>query len=216
MIHNYLKIAWRNLIRNRVFSLINIAGLSLGLTSCMLIVLYTKDEISFDQFQENKDELYRIQVTFSGDEEVSTIGSTNAIHGPTFKQEIPEIEEVVRTQSNSFVIKKDNELFNQSALFADDNFFRVFTMPLLSGNPETVLSDIHSIVLTERIAEKYFNTTDAVGRTLDLKIGGSFETFTVSGVARNCPENSSIQFETVLPFKFQEAKGWIDTAWMGF
>ena len=216
MIHNYLKIAWRNLIRNRVFSLINIAGLSLGLTSCMLIVLYTKDEISFDQFQENKDELYRIQVTFSGDEEVSTIGSTNAIHGPTFKQEIPEIEEVVRTQSNSFVIKKDNELFNQSALFADDNFFRVFTMPLLSGNPETVLSDIHSIVLTERIAEKYFNTTDAVGRTLDLKIGGSFETFTVSGVARNCPENSSIQFETVLPFKFQEAKGWIDTEWMGF
>jgi putative ABC transport system permease protein len=216
MFSNYLKIAWRNLSRNRLFSLINIAGLSLGLTSCMLIVLYTKDEVSFDRFQVNKDQLYRIQVTFSGDEETRTIGSTNAIHGPTFKQEIPEIEEVVRTQSSSFVLKKDNELFNQSALFADDGFFKVFTMPLLSGSPEKVLSDIHSIVLTEQIAEKYFNTTDAVGRTLDLKIGDGFETFTVSGIARNCPENSSIQFEAVLPFKFQEVKGWTDTEWMGF
>ncbi|GHB54881.1 ABC transporter permease [Persicitalea jodogahamensis] len=216
MIKNYFKIAWRNLTRNRLFSLVNIAGLSLGLTCCMLIVLYIKDEVSFDRFQEHKDELYRIQVTFSDENGARTTGSTNAIHGPAFKQEIPEIKEVVRTQSNSFVIKKDNELFNQSAVFADDGFFRIFTMPLLAGNPETVLSDIHSIVLTERIAEKYFNTTDAVGRTLDLKIGDEFETFTVSGVAQNCPENSSIQFETVLPFKFQEAKGWTDTGWMGF
>lgn len=216
MIKNYFKIAWRNLTRNRVFSLINIVGLALGLSSCMLIVLYTKDEVSFDRFHEKKDRLYRLQVTFADEKGTSTIGSTNAIHGPTFKQEIPEIEEVVRTQSNSFVIKKDNELFNQSALFADEGFFNVFTMPLVAGNPQTVLSDIHSIVLTERTAEKYFNTADAVGRTLDLKIGDGFETFTVSGIARNCPENSSIQFETVLPFKFQETKGWTDTEWMGF
>ena len=89
MLKNYLKIAIRNLTRNKVFSVINIAGLSLGLTCCMLIVLYTKDEVSFDRFQENKNQLYRIKVTMTDENESRTIGSTNAIHGPTFKEEIP-------------------------------------------------------------------------------------------------------------------------------
>ena len=216
MIKNYLKIAVRNLTRNKVFSLINIAGLSLGLTCCMLIVLYTKDEISFDRFQEKRDQLYRIKVTMSDDKETRTIGSTNAIHGPSFKQEIPEVHEFVRTQTSSFVIKKGNELLNEDVLFADNNFFTVFTMPLLAGDPKSVLADIHSIVLAEQVAEKYFNTKDAVGKTLELKIGEAFETFTVSGVARKCPQNSSVQFEAVLPFQFQEARGWTDTAWLGF
>ncbi|MPR34778.1 ABC transporter permease [Salmonirosea aquatica] len=216
MIRNYMKIAWRNLARNKGFSLINIAGLSIGLTCCMLIVLYTKDEVSFDRFEENKDQLYRVKVTISDEKESRTIGSTNAIHGPTFKQEIPEIEAIVRTQSSTFVVKKNNELINQPILFADPNFFEVFTMPLLSGSPGTVLADIHSIVLTEQTAQKYFNTTEVVGRTLDLKIGDNFQAFTVSGVARNCPENSSVQFDAVLPFTFQESMGWTDNEWLGF
>lgn len=216
MLKNYLKIAVRNLIRNKVFSVINIAGLSLGLTCCMLIVLYTKDEVSFDRFQEKKDQLYRIKVTMTDEKESRTIGSTNAIHGPTFKQEIPEIKEIVRAQSSSFVTKKGNELLNENVLFADDNFFSVFSMPLISGDPETVLSDIHSIVLSEQIAVKYFNTTDAVGKTMELKIGDNFEAFIVSGVAKKCPQNSSIQFESVIFFKFQEAKGWTDNEWLGF
>lgn len=216
MLKNYLKIAVRNLTRNKVFSLINIAGLSLGLTCCMLIVLYTKDEISFDRFQKNKDRLYRVQVTMSDEKETRTIGSTNAIHGPGFKQEIPEIQEVVRTQGSSFVIKKGQDLLNENVLFADENFFTVFSMPLVAGDPGTVLADIHSIVLTEELAEKYFNTTDAIGKTLDLKIDNNFETFTVAGIAKKCPENSSIQFGMVLPFKYQEAKGWTDSEWLGF
>lgn len=216
MFQNYLKIAVRNLTRNKVFSLINIAGLSLGLTCCMLIVLYTKDEVSFDRFQENKDQLYRIKVTMSDSRETRTIGSTNAIHGPTFKEEIPEIKEIVRAQSNSFVTKKDNELLYENVLFADDNFFTVFSMPLLSGDPKTVLSDLRSIVLSEKLAEKYFNTTNAVGKSIELKIDTTFESFIVSGVARQCPQNSSVQFDAVLPFKFQEARGWTDKEWLGF
>lgn len=216
MLTNYFKIAIRNLTRNKVFSVINIAGLSLGLTCCMLIVLYTKDEISFDRFQENKDQLYRIKVTMSDERETRTIGSTNAIHGPSFKEEIPEIKEVVRTQGSSFVTKKGNDLLNEEILFADDNFFQVFSLPLLSGDPKTVLSDVHSIVISEDVARKYFSTTDAVGKTLDLKIGDKFETFKVSGVAKKCPQNSSIQFESVLPFKFQESRGWTDKEWLGF
>ena len=216
MLKNYFKIAIRNLTRNKVFSVINIAGLSLGLTCCMLIVLYTKDEVSFDRFQENKDQLYRVMVTSTDERETRTFGSTNAIHGPTFKQDIPEIREVIRAQSNSFVIKKGNELLKEDVLFADAPFFTVFSMPLLSGDPKTVLSDIHSIVLSEDLAEKYFGSKNAVGQTMNLKIGDEFEPFIVSGVAKRCPQNSSVQFDAVLPFAYQEAKGWTDSEWMGF
>ncbi|TLV01002.1 ABC transporter permease [Dyadobacter luticola] len=217
MLRNYLKIAVRNLTRNKVFSLINIAGLSLGLTCCMLIVLYTKDEASFDQFQEHKNSLYRIMVSMpEEDGSTRTIGSTNAVHGPGFKQGIPEVSDFVRAQSNSFVVRKGNELLNEDILFADKSFFSVFTMPLISGDPQTVLSDIHSIVLSEELAKKYFNTTDAVGKTMELKIDDKFESFIVSGIAKNCPQNSSVQFKAVLPFAFQEARGWTDTEWLGF
>lgn len=216
MIKNYFKIAFRNLTRNKVFSVINIAGLSLGLTCCMLIVLYTKDEISFDLFEENRDQLYRIQVAMTDEKDTHLIGSTNAIHGPSFKQGIPEIKEIVRAQSSSFVVKKGAELLNENILFADDNFFTVFSMPLLYGDPKTVLADINSIVISEDVAEKYFNTKDAVGKTMALKIDDKFETFNVTGVARKCPQNSSIQFESVIPFKFQEARGWTDQEWLGF
>ncbi|KAA0989607.1 ABC transporter permease [Dyadobacter aurulentus] len=216
MLKNYLKIAIRNFTRNKVFSSINVAGLSLGLTCCMLIVLYTKDEVSFDQFQKHKNELYRIQATMPEENGTRTIGSSNAIHGPGFKREIPEIEDVVRTQSSSFVIKKGGELLNEEILFADDNFFSIFSMPLRSGDPKKVLTDIHSIVLSEELAEKYFDTKDAVGKTIDLKIEDGFESFVVSGIAKNCPQNSSVQFKAVLPFKFQEARNWTDSEWLGF
>lgn len=216
MFRNYFKIAVRNLTRNKVFSVINIAGLSLGLTCCMLIVLYTKDEVSFDRFQEHKDQLYRVMVTSKDEHETRTFGSTNAIHGPTFKQDIPEIREVIRAQTNSFVVKKGNEVLKEDILFADAPFFSVFSMPLLSGDPKTVLSDIHSIVLSEDLAEKYFGSTNAVGQTMHLKIGDEFEPFIVSGVAKRCPQNSSVQFDAVLPFAYQEAKGWTDSEWMGF
>jgi putative ABC transport system permease protein len=216
MLKNYFKIAVRNLTRNKVFSGINIAGLSLGLTCCMLIVLYTKDEVSFDQFQKNKHNLFRVDVTMKNHEGTRTIGSTNAIHGPSFKEQIPEIKEVVRAQSSSFVMKKGNDLLNENVLFADHNFFSVFSMPLLSGDPKTVLSDVNSIVLSEKMAEKYFGTKEAAGRTMELRIGDNFEPFVVSGVAKNCPQNSSVQFDAVLPFAFQEGRGWTDKEWLGF
>jgi len=216
MLTNYLKIAVRNLTRNKVFSVINIAGLALGLACCMLIVLYTKDELSFDRFQSNKDHLYRIKVKMTDDKETRIIGSTNAIHGPSFKAEIPEIKEIVRAQSSSFVVKKGNDLLNENVLFADDNFFQVFSMPLLSGDPATVLSNVNAIVIAEDIAKRYFNTTDAVGKIMELKIGDNFEPFVVSGVAKKCPQNSSIQFESVISFRFQESRGWTDNEWLGF
>ena len=215
MLRNYLKIAWRTLTRNPVFSLINVAGLSLGLTCCLLIMLYTKDEVSFDRFQERGDRLYRIVATMTDEKETRKISSTNAIHGPAFGQEIPEIEAVIRMQNNPLVLRKDGALFNQEVTFADSTFLPVFSLPLLAGNPRTALSNLHSVVLTEATAEKYFNSTDVLGKTIELKAGKEFESFVVSGVAKNCPQNSSIQFEMLLPFKFQE-QGGPDTEWIGF
>src|SRR5690554_3170768 len=213
---NYIKIAWRNLRRNSVFSLINIGGLSLGLACCMLILLYVKDEASFDRFHENLAQLHRVKVTMTNGDGQTTIGSTNAIHGPTFKEEIPEIREVVRAQSSSFVVRNGEDVSDLAVLFADRNFFEVFSMPLLNGSPVTVLSDIHNIVLSEDMAERYFNTKDAVGKVLELKIGEEFQPFVVSGVAKRSPWNSSLQFDSIISFDFQEQKGWTDDAWMGF
>lgn len=167
---NYLKIGWRSLQRSKVFSFINIAGLALGLTCCILILLYVKDESSFDRFQENRKDLFRIKVTMTSSEDENTIASTNAIHGPSFKDGIPEIREVIRTQTQPFVVKKGEDFLSTNVLFADPVFFEVFSIPLLHGDPKTVLSDIGSIVLSEQMAENYFGTTDAVGKVVELKV----------------------------------------------
>ncbi len=215
MLTNYLKIAWRNLVRSKVYSLINIGGLTIGLTCCMLIILYTKDEASFDQFHARKDRIYRVVVSTANDKETRKMGYTNAIHGPSFKQEIPEIQSVVRMQTNPFVVRKGTDVFEQDVIYTDANFFSVFSLPLLSGNPKTVLSGLNSVVITEKTAQKYFSTANAVGKTLELKIGDKFEPFVVSGVAEDCPQNSTIQFEVLLPFKLLEKDNWT-REWIGF
>ncbi|WP_435357066.1 ABC transporter permease [Emticicia sp. SJ17W-69] len=207
MIRNYLKIAWRNLSRNKVFSFINIAGLSIGLACCMLILLYTKDEVSFDKFHEKKDNLYQITCKITEkDGRVTDYGIASMIQGPTFKEEIPEIEACVRVNERDYVVKKGNETFYEMGSWVDDNFFTVFSFPLIEGNPKTVLSDIHSVVLTEEIAEKYFGKTNAIGKVMQLEIDNKFEPFVVSGIAKNAPQNSSIQFKMLLPFKYYQEK----------
>src|SRR5215217_5613567 len=122
MFKNYLKTALRNLWRSRTFSLINILGLSVGLACCMLIFLYSKDEISYDRFHEKKDNIYRITATMTHqDGNADKIASTGMKPGPTFKREIPEIEDFVRVQSTNFNIKHGKEVFDQEALYVDSN-----------------------------------------------------------------------------------------------
>ena len=129
MLKNYFKIAWRNLLRNKTFSIIKTLGLSIGLMVCMLIFLYTKDEISYDQFQENKAQLYRIIQTWQFGKETQTIGITNAVVGESFAKEIPEVQQYVRVNGVAVTIKKNNNVFTENPLFVDDNFLSVFTFP---------------------------------------------------------------------------------------
>jgi len=203
MFRNYFKIAFRNLARNKIYSFINIAGLGIGLACALLIMLYVKDEISFDRFHKNVNHIYRIARKSNGNK---LNGTTGFLQGPRFTQNVPGIKSFVRVQGGTEDIKKGTEVQEQGGvLHVDSNFFSVFTFPLLSGNPETCLTEPHSIVLSEDAAKKFFATTDAVGKVLMVKEDTGFVPYKVKAVAKRCPQNSSIQFDALLPFKVSDA-----------
>jgi len=213
MFKNYFKIAWRNLLRNKIFSVIKILGLSIGLTVCMLIFLYTKDEISYDQFHENKAQLYRIIQTWRfGKDPAQTIGITNAVVGESFAKEIPEVQQYVRINGVAVTVKKNNDVFTEKPLFVDDNFFSLFTFPLKEGNKRTALKDLHSVVLSNDMAKKYFGTTDVTGKVMQIKLDTAFENFTITAVAENSPQNSTLKVDMLIPYKYYDTynsnKGW--------
>ena len=194
MFKNYFKTATKNLLRNKAFSFINISGLSVGLACCMLIFLYAKDEISYDRFHEKKDVLYRIVAKFTTPTgEIHRTGNTGMMPGPAFKREIPEVDGYLRVQEGHYTIKHGSAIFDQAAIVVDDNFFSFFSFPLIEGDPKTALKDLHSIVLSEEVAQKYFGGKNALGETLELKINDKFESFTVKGITKKSPQNSSLK-----------------------
>jgi putative ABC transport system permease protein len=201
MFKNYFKTALRNLARNKVYSFINIAGLSLGLACAMLIMLYVKDEVSFDRFHKDVNNIYRIV----SQRKENKIPATGLLQGPRFTQNVPGIKSFVRVDSRYEDIKTGTAIQSQSVLHVDSNFFSVFTFPLLSGNAETCLTEPHSIVLSEDAAKKQFGTTDAVGKIMMIKEDSTFVPYKVTAVAKRCPQNSSIQFDILLPFKESDA-----------
>ncbi|MFB9844311.1 ABC transporter permease [Mucilaginibacter ginsenosidivorans] len=213
MIRNYFKTAFRNLWRNKAFSVINITGLSVGLACCMLIFLYAMDEVSYDRFHSNAPNIYHLVANFQKpDGHVDKISSTGDVPGPSFKRQLPEILDFVRIQSNSFTLKKGTEVFDQPALLADSNFFSVFTFPAVQGNTQKALYDPHSVVLSEEVAEKYFGKQNPIGKTLDLKVDDKFQPFTVKAVIKKSPQNSSIKIQMLLPKKTNH----IDDHWLNF
>jgi putative ABC transport system permease protein len=203
MFKNHFKTAFRNLARNKVYSLINIAGLCIGLACTILIMLYVKDEVSFDRFHKNVNSIYRIARKANG---INLNGTTGFLQGPRFTQNVPGIKSFVRVQGGAEDIKNGTEVQEQGGvLHVDSNFFSVFTFPLLSGSPETCLTEPHSIVLSEDAAKKYFATTDAAGKVMMVKEDTSFVPYKVTAIAKRCPQNSSLQFDALMPFKVSDA-----------
>ena len=201
MFKNYFKTAFRNLARNKVYSFINVAGLSLGLACAMLIMLYVKDEVSFDRFHKNVTNIYRIVSKSSQQGQEREMGNTGLLQGPRFTQNVPGIKSFVRVQEGVEDIKRVTEVESQSLLYVDSSFFSIFTFPLLGGDPITCLTEPHSIVLSEDAAKRYFATTDAVGKMITIKDDNTFVPYKVTAVAKRCPQNSSIRFDVLLPFK---------------
>lgn len=215
MFKNYFKTAWRNLWKNKVYTLINITGLAIGLACCMLIILYTKDEVSYDRFHANAANIYHVvsKVT-SPDGQVTKMSSTGNRPGPAFKESIPEAKDFVRVQQSNFNVKKGTDVFDEEGHYADENFFSFFSFPLKEGKPTAALNDIHSVVINEDLSKKYFGNETALGKTLEIDRGDGFEQFIVSGVAKNSPQNSSVQVKLLLSKKIQERDN--DNYWLNF
>lgn len=218
MFKNYLVIALRNIWKNKIFSFINIAGLSIGLACAMLIILYTKDEVSYDRFHHQNPNIYRIvNRWYNPDSSLSsTDGNTGDLQGPRFLAKIPEIKSFVRVQSDSRDIRHGMEIQNYDQLLVDSNFFSVFSFPLLAGDPTTCLQHLHSIVLSEDMARKFFNTVDVVGKSLEVKDGDQFKPFLISGVSKKCPQNSSIKFDFLLKKTVSAADAQNEDNWFNF
>jgi putative ABC transport system permease protein len=218
MFRNYCKVSWRNLQRNKVFSFINIAGLSLGLACAMLILLYVKDEVSYDRFHKNVASIYRIvsQTVNASGGNLDLDGNSGYLQGPRFQAAVPDILSFVRYRDGEGDIKNGNDVQSQQIFFVDSNFFSVFTFPLISGNPRTALIEAQSAVISEDLAKRQFGKTDPMGKIISIKTDSTFTPYVVTGVARKCPQNSSIKFDILLPVRVPLAEASDNTNWFNF
>src|SRR3569833_307386 len=142
---------------------------------------------------------------FVANGQVRKISRTGDMTGPNFKRQLQEIQDFVRIQNANFTVKRGTEVFDQTALAVDSNFLSVFTFPMIDGNRKTALNDTHSLVLSEETAEKYFGKQSPVGKTLDLKVDDKFQPFTVTGVIKKSPQNSSIKIQMLVSKKTNHA-----------
>jgi len=219
MIKNFFKTAVRNLFRNRIYSLINISGLSIGLACAMLMMLYVKDEVSYDRFHKDVGQIYRIGMERKNPDGTDAFsgGTTGYFQGPRFTAGIAEIKSFVRMQSRYVDIKTGNEIKSLEVHRVDSNFLSFFSFPLLSGNARTALLDPTSVVISEDMARKQFGTKDAQGKTIMIKNNeGEFTPYSVTAVAKRIPENSTIKFDFLLPLKVSTQDEANNENWFNF
>src|SRR5882724_734851 len=206
MFKNYFKTAWRNLVKNKFYSLINIAGLTVGLAIGILILLWVQDELSFDGFHKKTADIYRLEC-FGGTGASRQIWSEMVGPiGPLAKQELPEVRDQVRVSNNYFysLYKYQDKVFgDENVYFADPSFFTVFDFPLIKGNPAHPVPDAQSVIITHKTARKYFGDQEALGKVIvaDGKVN-----FKVTGVIRDFPENSSMNFAMLMPMSLMGKK----------
>jgi putative ABC transport system permease protein len=221
MLNSYLKLTRRHLWKNKLYSAINVFGLSASIVCVIFAMMYWHDETSFDDFHINNPDIYRITTTSTDAKtgEVKTTGGTGQVQGPAFKNVVPELKEYVRILGGDIsadVLANDKAL-RFKTVFADDNFFRIFSFPVLRGNANAALTDITSAVITESVARKFFNSIDVVGKTLSLDSDPSAQRLgkpmQITAVLKDLPSNSSIRFDLLLPMKFLQLS-FTDDNWL--
>jgi putative ABC transport system permease protein len=194
MLKNYIKIALRNLWKSKGFSAINIIGLAIGLATCLLIMLFVLDELGYDRYNKKAGRIYRVdsEIKFGGNHFI--MATVTDPMGPTLKKDYPQVEQYVRFREiGGFLLKKGNENVHEDhVVYADSTLFDVFTLPMIDGNPQTALQYPNSIVITETTARKYFNTTQAVGRTVLVNNRYNYK---ITGVIKDIPEQSHFNFD---------------------
>ncbi|MCW5911674.1 MAG: ABC transporter permease [Cyclobacteriaceae bacterium] len=193
MYKSYFKIGWRNLLRNKSYSTINILGLAIGIACCLLVSIYIFHELSYDRFHKNADRIVRATMELSYNGNITKIAVTGTKALPEFRRVFPEVENGVRLFPAGAVVEYRDKLFReQGFVYADSGFFDVFSFRLLEGNPRTALNKPDQVVLTEAMAKKYFANEEPLGKT--IRVNNSKE-FVITGIVEDCPPNSQIKFD---------------------
>jgi putative ABC transport system permease protein len=200
MIKNYLKIAFRTIRGQKIYSLMNILGLSLGFTCCILIYFYVADELSFDRFHKNGDSLFRIiRIIHNPD------GSVLERHhqfpmpmGPELEEYSPEIKFLTRHKGGEGIVRYKDKMFIEYIDMADSCFFDIFTFPFILGRSSNSIADDHSVVLTKSYSLKYFGDENPIGKTMTVTFGQNKKDYVVTGVVKDIPQNSTIQFNILM------------------
>jgi putative ABC transport system permease protein len=202
MLKNYVLVSLRNLRKHFSYSIINITGIGLGLATCILLYLWISHELSYDHFHSKASQIYRgsLEYGFGGQVAKTSVSPTALL--PTMRKNFAEVESGVRIYNasahNPFIVKNDNKLFQEKKFyFADSTFFEVFSFELIQGNPSKALTEPNSIVLTQSSARKYFNTEDVIGKMISVN---SKTEYKITGLVKDCPSNSMIQFDFVASF----------------
>ena len=200
MLGNYIKIALRNIQKRKVYSILNITGLSIGMACSMLLFLWIQDEIGFDRFHEHTDRLCRVLTEGNYTENVIHFSGTPAPLGPAMEEEFPEIERTCRFVTvGRFMVEYGEKRFYETEIaFADPSFFKMFSFPMAKGDATSALSAVSSVVISEEMADKYFGLEDPIGKTLRLANAADF---LVTAVVNDLPENSSIEFDFLMPIE---------------
>lgn len=198
MLKSYLKIALRHLLRHKSYSIINILGLAVGVACCVLILLFVQDELGYDSWTDKSDQIYRMALERNYPGRSTSYAIIPHSYAETVKDEFPEVEDATRLLSfpGSLVLKVDGEVYEEeNAVWADSNFFEIFTLPLLRGEVKNVLNKPNTVVLTEATAKRYFNDTDPIGKVLDIP--NNDNDLVVTGVCANVPPNTHFKFDMV-------------------
>ncbi|MCE7065118.1 ABC transporter permease [Dyadobacter sp. CY326] len=196
MLKNYFKIAWRNIVRQKAYSILNIAGLSIGMACSILILLWVQNELSYDRFHARSGQLFRL--TCSAGDFKTAVSAAGMARG--LQSQLPQIKRSVRiSKLNAMLFEVGEKKVEETRVFyADSNFLEVFSFPLLEGNAATALKDPGAILITEETAKKYYGTSNAVGKTIRVN---NNENFTIAGILANSPANSHLQFDVIIPMK---------------
>ncbi len=214
MLRNYITVAIRNLQRQRGFAIINILGLTIGLTIAALIILYIVHELGYDRFHENHKQVYRVAIDGEISGQLLNVAVSSPPFGPALKNDYPEVVDFVRLgqAGTSLFALGEKKFYEEDVLYADSGFFRIFTVPLLHGDPLTALEGVNKIVLSETTARKYFGEEHPVGKV--LRFNDQID-LTVSGVCKDYPDNSHFNFNALISFATRVEMafpGWAD-AW---
>lgn len=207
MLKNYLKIAFRNLWKNKLYTGLNVGGLAIGLAACLVIVLYVRHEFSYDTHHPKADRIVRVTTDLQTPESPLAIASVPMLLAEELKRNYPEVETAVRFRITSAVVRTPAKLISEpDVYYADADVFSVFSFQFLSGNPATALTNPNSAVITEKFANAYFGQVDVLGKSLEI----NKETYQITGVIANPPTNSDMPVRALLSQKPPKSRAWLD------